>query len=72
MGGTAVGVLVGGGRSRCPLICVAQRREKATVPDAEGALELLARSVTIKHVTLTRRTLGDEEEKERGRFMKKI
>lgn len=71
VGGTTVRVLMGGDGSRCPLICVAQGGEKATVLDTGGALELLTNSVTIKHVTLTRRTLGDEEENERGRFMKK-
>lgn len=63
-----VGVLVGGGCSGRPLIGVAQRGEVAAVLDARDALKLLTHSVTIEDVTLTRRTWGEDEGKERGRF----
>lgn len=72
MGGAALGVLVGGGCGGRPLIDVAQRGEVAAVLDAGGALELLTHSVTLKDVTLTRCTLGEDKSKGRGRFMENI
>lgn len=72
VGGATDGVLVGGGYSGRPLIVVAQRGEVAAVLDAGGALKVLTHSITIKHVTLTRCTLGEHERKGRGRFMANI
>lgn len=69
---TTFGVLVRSSCSRCPLICVAQWREITTVLNTGGPFKLLAHSVTIKHITLTRCTLGDREENDKGRFMNNI
>lgn len=72
VGGAALGVLVGGSCGGRPLIDVAQRGEVAAVLDAGGALELLTYPVAIKHVTLTRCTLGEDEREGRERFMENI
>lgn len=63
VGGAALWVLVGGGCSGRPLIAVAQRGEVAAILDAGGTLKVLTHSITIKHVTLTRCTLGEDERK---------
>ncbi len=70
MGGTAVGVLVRSSSCGCPLVCVAQRCEVTTILNTGAPLKLLTHTVTVKNITLTRFTLGDGEENERGGFMK--
>lgn len=70
LGGAEVGVLVGSRGSRCPLVCVAQRCEVTAVLNTGAPLKLLTHTVAIKDITLTRFTLGDREENERGGFMK--
>lgn len=70
MGGTVVGIMMRSSGSGRPLVYVAQRCEVTAVLNTGAAFELLAHAVTVKNITLTRFTLGDGEENERGGFMK--